>query len=86
MTWMTYFLLLYTSDSFARSLKATATKLSSDVTNVGYALAIFGIVVGGIYFILGKQDSATKLTQAVFGAFVLFLAPAIISFIKGVAL
>lgn len=70
---------------WARSLKATADKLAAETTRIGYGLAIFGIVLASIYFMLGKQDASNKMTQALMGVFVLALSTSIVSFVKGIA-
>jgi type IV secretory pathway VirB2 component (pilin) len=82
------YLILFSSLSFshsiwARSLKATADKLAQETTRIGFGLAIFGIVLAGIYFMLGRQDASTKMTQALMGVFVLMLAPTIVNFVRG---
>ena len=74
-----------TNNTWARSLKATADKLAQETTRIGFGLAIFGIVMAGIYFMLGKQDASTKMTQALMGVFVLMLAPTIVNFVRGLA-
>jgi type IV secretory pathway VirB2 component (pilin) len=74
-----------TNNTWARSLKATADKLAQETTRIGFGLAIFGIVLAGIYFMLGKQDASTKMTQALMGVFVLMLAPTIVNFVRGLA-
>ncbi len=68
---------------FARSLKATADKLAQETTRIGHAIALFGLVVAAIYFMVGKQDAATKMTQALMGVGILMLSPSIITFLKG---
>jgi type IV secretory pathway VirB2 component (pilin) len=86
---MTSMILLFsffiTNNTWARSLKATADKLAQETTRIGFGLAIFGIVLAGIYFMLGKQDASTKMTQALMGVFVLMLAPTIVNFVRGLA-
>lgn len=86
---MTSMLLLFSffisNNTWARSLKATADKLAQETTRIGFGLAIFGIVLAGIYFMLGKQDASTKMTQALMGVFVLMLAPTIVNFVRGLA-
>ena len=67
----------------ARTLQAAADRLAEETTRIGFGLALFGLVLAGIYFILGRQDASTKMTQALMGVFVLMLAPAIISFVRG---
>lgn len=67
----------------ARSLKATADKLASETTRIGLGLALFGIGLAAIYFMIGKQDAGMKLNHALFGSFVLLASPAILGFIKG---
>lgn len=74
-----------TNNTWARSLKATADKLAQETTRIGFGLAIFGIVLAGIYFMLGKHDASTKMTQALMGVFVLMLAPTIVNFVRGLA-
>jgi hypothetical protein len=71
--------------TWARSLKASADKLAQETTRIGFGLATFGIVMGAIYFILGKQDASTKMTQALMGVLILMLAPTIVNFARGLA-
>ncbi|MBY0515345.1 MAG: hypothetical protein K2P81_00450 [Bacteriovoracaceae bacterium] len=74
------------SDSlWARSLKATADKLSQEASNVGIAIAIFGIIVAGIYLVLGRNDASTKMTSALLGTLVVMIAPTIVGFVKTLA-
>jgi hypothetical protein len=74
------------SDSiWARSLKATADKLSQEATRVGTAVASFGIVVAAIFLILGRNDASTKMTSALLGTVVVMIAPTIVGFVKTLA-
>lgn len=75
----------FSESTWARSLKVTADKLAQETTRIGFGLAIFGIVLAGIYFMLGRQDASTKMTQALMGVFVLMLAPTIVNFVRGLA-
>jgi len=74
---------LFMNNAEARSLKATADKLASETTRIGLGLALFGIGLAAIYFMIGKQDAGIKLNHALFGSFVLLASPAILGFIKG---
>lgn len=85
MTLFSIILLFFANNAWGRSLKATADKLAQETTRIGFGLAIFGIVLAGIYFMLGKQDASTKMTQALMGVFVLMLAPTIVNFVRGLA-
>lgn len=85
---MTFFIMLtmfFVNNSYARSLKATADKLAQETNRIGLGIALFGLTLAAIYFILGRQDASTKMTQALMGVLVLMLAPTIISFVKGLA-
>jgi hypothetical protein len=75
--------LIHLNPSFGQSLKVTADKLAQETSRIGLGLALFGLVLAGIYFMLGRQDASTKMTQALMGVFVLMLSPAIINFVKG---
>lgn len=77
--------MLFANNSWARSLKATADKLAQETNRIGLGIALFGLTLAAIYFILGRQDASTKMTQALMGVLVLMLAPTIISFVKGLA-
>ena len=77
--------LLYTDSLWARSLKATADKLAQETNRVGLGIALFGLTLAAIYFMLGRQDASAKMTQALMGVLVLMLSPTIISFVKGIA-
>lgn len=76
---------LHSTDVIARSLKASADKLASETSKIGMALAIFGISLAGIYYVMGKGDAAQKMSAAVFGAIALALSPQIMGFIKALA-
>ena len=85
MIWMKIFWpVLFSESVYARSLKASADKLSEETSRIGIALAVFGLALGGIYFVLGRQDASMKMTQALLGILVLMLAPSIVGFIKGI--
>ncbi|MCT4641225.1 MAG: TrbC/VirB2 family protein [Bacteriovoracaceae bacterium] len=75
--------LLLSDNVYARSLKSTADKLAKETTHIGTGVALFGLGLAAIYFMLGKQDASTKMTQAIAGTLILFMAPNIINFVKG---
>ncbi len=77
--------LLFTQNSFARSLKATADKLAQETNRIGLGVALFGLCLAGIYFMLGKQDASAKMTQVLMGIAIVILSPSILSFNKGLA-
>ena len=77
--------LLFIENSYARSLRATADKLGQEASQIGFALALFGLAVGAIYLILGKQDAPTKITNTVLGILILSASPTIINLIKSIA-
>lgn len=77
--------LFFSQNVFARSLKATADKLAQETNRIGLGVALFGLCLAGIYFMLGKQDASTKMTQVIMGIAVLVLSPSILTFIKGLA-
>ena len=77
--------LIFSQNVYARSLKATADKLAQETNRIGMGVALFGLGLAGIYFMVGKQDASTKMTQALMGVLILILSPSIISFVKGLA-
>lgn len=77
--------ILSVESAWARSLKATADKLGSDMMSLGIAVATFAITVAAIWVMLGKQDGGAKLTQSFLGLLVLACVPAIVSFVRGLA-
>ena len=64
---------IYSENVMARSLKASADKLASETNKLGLVIAIFGIALGGIYFVIGKSDAASKMTGIIFGAVIIAL-------------
>ena len=82
-----YWILCFTfsSPSWARSLKSSADKLGQETTKIGLSVALFGIVMAGIYFVLGKNDAGQKMTQVLLGCLAIVCAPAIVSFVRGLA-
>lgn len=77
--------ILAVESGWARSLKATADKLGSDMMSLGIAVATFAITVAAIWVMLGKQDGGAKLTQSLLGLLVVACVPAIIGFVRGLA-
>jgi hypothetical protein len=77
--------ILAVESAWARSLKATADKLGSDMMSLGIAVATFAITVAAIWVMLGKQDGGAKLTQSLLGLLVVACVPAIIGFVRGLA-
>lgn len=85
---MKYIIIIYlffSENTWARSLKATADKLAKETERIGMSIALFGLVLAAIYFILGKQDASTKLTQVIWGVIILSTGSTIINFIRGLA-
>lgn len=78
-------LILLSTNSWGVNLKASADKLAQETTRIGFGLALFGLVLSAIYFMIGRQDAGQKMTQALLGVFILMLSPSILSFIKGLA-
>lgn len=76
---------LLNNDVLARDLKATANKLGQEASEIGFALSIFGLALGGIYLIVGRQDATAKITQTVFGIIILASSTAIINLIKNIS-
>jgi len=76
---------LFGMNAQARSLRATADRLGQEASQIGFGLALFGLAIGAIYLILGKQDAPTKITNTVLGILILSASPTIVKFIKGVA-
>ncbi len=80
-----FYLSCISNSIFARSLVASADKLGQDTSRIALGLGLFGLVVAGIYFMLGKQDANTKVTNALLGLTIIVLAPSIITFVRGIA-
>ena len=76
---------VYGGNTWARSLKSTADRLGTQTRDIGFGLALFGICLGGIYLIVGKQDAPTKIINTIVGIVLLSSSASIINFIKGVA-
>lgn len=85
MTFIFLFSLLFSTNTWARSLKATADKLGSDMVTLGISIGTFALVMAGIWLMLGKQDAGVKFTQAVTGLIVISCVIGIKTFILGVS-
>lgn len=77
--------LLSAESVWARSLKASAQKLSSEATSIAYAVGLFGLILASMYFMLGRNDASEKMTKVLCGITVCMLAPAIMNFVRGLA-
>ena len=76
---------VHADNAMAGSLRSSAEKLSRETTQIGYTLAVFGLVLSAIYMIVGKQDATTKLTQCLLGVVCLWASPSIVDFAKSIA-
>ena len=85
MTFFFLFSLLFSTNTWARSLKATADKLGADMVILGISIGTFALVMAGIWLMLGKQDAGVKFTQAVTGLIVISCVIGIKTFILGVS-
>jgi len=73
------------NEAFARSLKASADKLASETSRVAFSVGLFGLILASMYLMLGRNDAGEKMTKVLMGICVCMLAPAIMSFMKGLA-
>ena len=78
-------LLAISNPLWGKSLKSSADKLGQEATKIGLSIALFGIVMAGVYFVLGKNDAGQKMTQVLLGCLAIVCAPAIVSFVRGLA-
>lgn len=86
MKWPTLLGLVLLSDSvWARSLKASADKLASETSRVAFSVGLFGLILASMYLMLGRNDAGEKMTKVLMGICVCMLAPAIMSFMRGLA-
>jgi hypothetical protein len=77
--------MIWTSEAFARSLKASADKLATETSRVAFSVGLFGLILASMYLMLGRNDAGEKMTKVLMGICVCMLAPAIMSFMKGLA-
>lgn len=70
---------------YARDVVDTANRLSKIVTQTGMALTLGGLALCGIYFLAGKQDASTKLTQCFIGMLCLWGGTTLINLVSSVA-
>lgn len=70
------------TDIFARSLRATAEKLGQEATQIGYAIGVLGLVIGGSFLALGRQEGGKKVTDAIMGTLIILTSIAITTFLK----
>jgi len=66
--------------SVESTLAAIQTKLIGTILPL---MAILGLILAGISFVLGSQNARSHLIFAIVGAVVGFGAPSIVSFIRG---
>jgi|GEM_PF-3111551 len=76
---------LYSRAGLCRSLEASAKQLNDQASRIAVAVALFGIILAGIYYSFGRNDASMKMSSALFGATIVMLAPAIVAFIRGLA-
>jgi len=79
------FMLMESDHLFARSLKASADKLASEASRVAFSVGLFGLILASMYLMLGRNDAGEKMTKVLMGICVCMLAPAIMSFMRGIA-
>ena len=76
---------VHADNAMAGSLRATAEKLTRETTQIGYSIAVLGLVLSGIYMVMGKQDATAKATLCLLGTVTIWCATSVVSFIQSVA-
>jgi uncharacterized membrane protein len=82
---MTVFMCFWTTPLLAASLKASADKLASETSRVAFSVGLFGLILASMYLMLGRNDAGEKMTKVLMGICVCMVAPAIMSFMRGLA-
>jgi hypothetical protein len=67
--------------SVESSLMAMQSKLINTILPL---CAILGLVFAGLSFVAGSPNARSHLVLAIFGAIIGFLAPSLVSFIRGI--
>jgi len=80
-----FFTMVYQDAAWARSLKASADKLANETSRVALSVGLFGLILASMYLMLGRNDAGEKMTKVLMGICVCMCAPAIMSFMKGLA-
>ena len=55
----------------ARNLEAAAQSLERKTAKLGLILAPVGLLIAGLYYILGKQEASQKMGAAIMGIFLI---------------
>ncbi len=79
------FMCFFAAPVFAASLKASADKLASETSRVAFSVGLFGLILASMYLMLGRNDAGEKMTKVLMGICVCMVAPAIMSFMRGLA-
>ena len=76
---------VHADNAMAGSLRATAEKLTRETTQIGYTVAVLGLVLSGIYMVIGKQDATQRATICLLGTLTIWCATSLVDFVKTVA-
>ena len=77
-----FFILLYSSDLFSRSLEQAARNLDQKGTSLALFLAPVGIILAAVWLVLGKEEGKQKMSLAIIGAICIIGAKPIIKWLQ----
>ena len=66
----------------ARNLEAAAQSLERKTAKLGLILAPIGLLIAGIYYILGRQEASQKMGAAIMGIILILGATAIVGWFR----
>jgi uncharacterized membrane protein len=83
----TYFLMIlfYATNAHCKNLEASAKSMVDGVSRVVNWVCLIGFLIAGGSYALGKNDASMRMNNALYGAIIFALAPAILQFIKSIS-
>lgn len=77
---VTLYLFLFSSFVQAQSLRAPIERVGQELQSIAQAVGLVGLVICGLYFMLGSQEASQKTSRSLIGLLIVSTASTIVGF------
>lgn len=79
-TIISLYLFLLSSIAKAQSLRAPIERVGQELQSVAQAVGLVGLIICGLYFMLGSQEASQKTSRNFIGLLIVSMASTIVGF------
>jgi len=74
------FFVFLSTNAFARSIKPSLDRISSELFQIGAAIGAISLMVAAIHLMSGKNDAGEKITKNLIGLFLFSTSVSVVGF------